>query len=65
VTRPFIGHALVQLKSAALIKLSSATTAQDFNEKMVRFYATKDATEMMAFLVACHPEAITIQQNNT
>jgi Fic family protein len=28
-----------------------ASKAQDFNEKMVRFYMQKDATEMMAFLV--------------
>lgn len=38
-----------------------AVRAQEFNEKMVRFYAspetTRDATEMMAFLVDCHPEA--------
>jgi len=30
-----------------------AAKAQEFNEKMVRFYTTKDATEMMAFLVGC------------
>jgi len=41
-----------------------AAKAQDFNEKMGRFYMTKDATEMMEFLVSCHPDAITIQQNN-
>ena len=41
-----------------------AAKAQDFNEKMVRFYMAKDATEMMEFLVSCHPDAITIQQNN-
>ncbi|MCL2162418.1 MAG: cell filamentation protein Fic, partial [Betaproteobacteria bacterium] len=34
-----------------------AAKAQDFNEKMVRFYLSKDATEMMAFLVGCHPDA--------
>lgn len=34
-----------------------AARAQAFNEKMVRFYLTKDATEMMSFLVDCHPEA--------
>ena len=28
-----------------------AAKAQEFNEKMVRFYLSKDATEMMAFLV--------------
>lgn len=34
-----------------------AAKAQEFNERMVRFYLSKDATEMMAFLVGCHPEA--------
>ena len=54
------------LMSAGIDAISiPAAKAQDFNEKMVRFYVTKDATEMMAFLVSCHPEAITIQQNNT
>ena len=32
-----------------------AQRAGDFNEKMVRFYLSKDATEMMAFLLECHP----------
>jgi len=32
-----------------------AAKAQEFNEKMVRFYLSKDATEMMAFLAGCHP----------
>lgn len=34
-----------------------AAKAQEFNEKMVRFYVSKDATEMMAFLAGCHPDA--------
>jgi len=34
-----------------------AAKAQEFNEKMVRFYLSKDATGMMAFLAGCHPEA--------
>ncbi|NNN12885.1 MAG: Fic family protein [Acidimicrobiaceae bacterium] len=33
-----------------------ASQAQSFNEKMVRFYLTKDATEMMNLLVGCHPD---------
>jgi Fic family protein len=33
-----------------------AQRAADFNEKMVRFYLSKDATEMMAFLLECHPQ---------
>ena len=32
-----------------------AREAQAFNERMVRFYQTKNATEMMAFLVSCQP----------
>jgi len=35
-----------------------AARAQEFNEKMVRFYLSKEATEMMAFLAGCHPEAV-------
>ena len=34
-----------------------AAKVQEFNEKMVRFYLLKDATEMMTFLAECHPEA--------
>jgi hypothetical protein len=34
-----------------------AAKAQEFNEKMVRFYLSKEATEMVAFLVCCHPQA--------
>ena len=32
-----------------------AAKVQEFNEKMVDFYLSRDATAMMAFLVACHP----------
>lgn len=32
-----------------------AQRAADFNEKMVRFYLSKDGSEMMAFLLECHP----------
>lgn len=37
-----------------------AAKAQEFNEKMVRFYLSKDATEMMDFLAWCHPDAAAI-----
>jgi len=33
-----------------------AAKAQEFNENMVYFYYSKDASRMMAFLAACHPE---------
>lgn len=42
-----------------------ASSAHSFNEKMVRFYLTKDASEMMAFLIECHPESNLIQTLNT
>lgn len=41
-----------------------AAQAQAFNEKMVRFYLSKDATEMMAFLAECHPDAKTSPLKN-
>lgn len=34
-----------------------AARAEEFNEKMVRFYVDRDATEMMGFLASCHPDA--------
>ena len=39
-----------------------AAKAHEFNEKMVRFYLSKDATEMMDFLIRCHPDAESILQ---
>ena len=35
----------------------SASNVKSFNEKMVRFYLHKDATEMMDFLASCHPDS--------
>lgn len=37
-----------------------ASKVQAFNEKIVRFYISKDASEMMIFLMGCHPDAETI-----
>ena len=46
------------LMSAGIDAISvPAAKAQQFNENMVRFYLDKDATEMMDFLVNCHPES--------
>lgn len=41
-----------------------AAGAQAFNEKMIRFYLHRDATEMMQFLVDCHPDAQRIHESN-
>lgn len=46
------------LMSAGIDAISvPAEKAQEFNEKMVRFYVTKNGTEMMDFLVDCHPDS--------
>ena len=53
------------LMSAGIDAISvPAAKAQQFNEKMVRFSLEKDATEMMDFLVGCHPEAEQIRELN-
>lgn len=41
-----------------------ARLQSEYNEKMVRFYLTKDASEMMSFLVDCHPDAEQIRRLN-
>lgn len=33
-----------------------ASRGQEFNEKMINFYISKDGTEMMQFLISCHPD---------
>jgi Fic family protein len=53
------------LMSAGIDAISvSAAKVQVFNENMVRFYLDKDATEMMAFLLDCHPDAEKIHETN-
>ena len=43
------------LMSAGIDAISvPAAKVQEFNEKMVRFYLNKDATEMMAFVAGCY-----------
>ena len=43
------------LMSAGIDAISvPAAKVQEFNEKMVRFYLSKDATEMMDFMVGCY-----------
>jgi len=41
-----------------------AVRAAEFNSRMVNFYTSRDATEMMAFVLDCHPEASQIRQLN-
>ena len=41
-----------------------AIRATEFNSRMVDFYTTRDATQMMAFVLDCHPEIAQIRQLN-
>ena len=41
-----------------------AVRAAEFNSRMVDFYTSRDATEMMAFVSDCHPEVSQIRQLN-
>jgi hypothetical protein len=41
-----------------------AVRAAEFNSRMVNFYTSRDATEMMAFVLDCHPEASQIRRLN-
>jgi hypothetical protein len=41
-----------------------AVRAAEFNSRMADFYTTRDATEMMAFVLDCHPEVSQIRQLN-
>lgn len=41
-----------------------AVRAEQFNSRMVDFYTSRDATEMMAFVLECHPEISQIRQLN-
>ncbi|WP_297452004.1 Fic family protein [Ferrovum sp.] len=53
------------LMSAGIDAISiPAAKAHEFNDKMVRFYLKRDATEMMAFLVDCHPDAELMREAN-
>jgi prophage maintenance system killer protein len=41
-----------------------AVRATEFNTRMVDFYTSRDATEMMRFVLDCHPEISQIRQLN-
>jgi hypothetical protein len=41
-----------------------AVRAAEFNSRMINFYTSRDATEMMAFVLDCHPEISQIRQLN-
>jgi hypothetical protein len=41
-----------------------AMRAAEFNSKMAEFYTSRDATQMMGFVLECHPEFYRIRELN-
>lgn len=53
------------LMSAGIDAISvPAAKTHEFNDNMVRFYLSKNATEMIEFLLNCHPDANHIRELN-
>lgn len=62
-TSRFIMNGILMSNGIEAISVPAAKKLE-FNKKMRQFYVTKDGTEMMAFLVDCHPEADQIHEAN-
>jgi Fic family protein len=62
-TARFMMNGILMSESIDAISVPAAR-AQEFNSKMVDFYVTRDATDMISFLVDCHPEAKEIRMRN-
>ena len=62
-TARFMMNAMLMKESIDAISIP-AVRAGEFNSRMVNFYIDRDATEMMAFVLDCHPEISRIRQLN-
>ncbi len=62
-TSRFMMNGLLMTEGIDAISIP-AVRATQFNSRMVDFYVTRDATEMMAFVLDCHPEIARIRQLN-
>ena len=62
-TSRFMMNGLLMTEGIDAISIP-AVRAKEFNSRMVDFYINRDATEMMAFVLDCHPEIAQIRQLN-
>jgi hypothetical protein len=62
-TSRFMMNGVLMMQGIDAISIP-AVRARHFNSRMVDFYLTRDATEMMAFVLDCHPEIAQIRQLN-
>jgi prophage maintenance system killer protein len=61
-TSRFMMNGLLMTEGIDAISIP-AVRATQFNSRMVDFYTTRDATEMMAFVLDCHPEIATTTES--
>jgi prophage maintenance system killer protein len=62
-TSRFMMNGILMTEGIDAVSIPAIRVAE-FNSRMVDFYTTRDATEMMAFVLDCHPEATQIRQLN-
>ncbi|HXY98253.1 MAG TPA: Fic family protein [Steroidobacteraceae bacterium] len=62
-TSRFMMNGLLMTEGIDAISIP-AIRAAEFNSRMVDFYASRDATAMMAFVLDCHPEIARIRELN-
>ncbi len=62
-TSRFMMNGILMTQGIDAVSIPAARAAE-FNSRMVDFYASRDATAMMAFVLDCHPEVATIRELN-
>lgn len=62
-TSRFMMNGVLMMEGIDAISIP-AMRAAEFNSKMVEFYTTRDATQMMGFVLECHPEFSRIRELN-
>lgn len=62
-TSRFMMNGVLMMQGIDAISIP-ATRAAEFNSKMVEFYTSRDATQMMGFVLECHPEFARIRELN-
>lgn len=62
-TSRFMMNGVLMMEGIDAISIP-ATRAAEFNSRMVEFYLSRDATQMMGFVLQCHPEFPRIRELN-
>jgi prophage maintenance system killer protein len=62
-TSRFMMNGILMSEGVDAVSIPAARAAE-FNSKMVDFYTTRDGTEMMSFVLDCHPSAAEVYRLN-